>query len=80
MVSWRVAKDNDHGQLYITMIFKKSLVCAFRWFEINLPAQLNCEQRRGGIMAKQYIQKSVLDLRQRTKDENVAKCGEKLIV
>ncbi|WP_159477667.1 hypothetical protein [Dyadobacter sp. 3J3] len=55
MVSWRIATDNDQDQIYLTMIFRSPQIRAFSWYEINVPAQLICEQRRGGTTAKQYI-------------------------
>lgn len=80
MVSWQVATENDRDQLYMTMIFKSPLIRAFRWYEINVPAELIRLERRKGTTADQYIKKYVLDFRQRTRDENVAKYGEKLII
>ncbi|TKT84899.1 hypothetical protein [Dyadobacter frigoris] len=80
MVSWRVATENDRDQFYITMIFRSALIRAFRWYEINVPAELIRSERRKGTTVEQYIQKYVLDFRQRTKDENVAKYGEKLLL
>jgi|GEM_PF-1787494 len=78
MVSWRVATENDRDQLYITMIFRSPLIRTFRWYEISVPLELIRSERFKGTTAEQYIQKCVLDFRQRTKDENVAKYGEKI--
>ncbi|GLU56239.1 hypothetical protein [Dyadobacter frigoris] len=80
MVSWQLATENDRDQLYITMIFRNPQIRTFRWFEINMPVVLIREERRKGTTAEQYIQKYVLDFRQRTKEGNVAKYGEKMIV
>jgi hypothetical protein len=78
MGSWQVATENDRDQLYITMIFRNPLIRAFRWYEINVPAELIRSERRKGTTVEQYIQKYVLDFRQKTKDENEAKYGEKI--
>lgn len=79
MVSWKVATENDRDQLYITMIFRNPLIRSCRWYEINVPAQLIREERRKCTTTEQYIQKYVLDFRQRTKDESIAKYGQKIL-
>lgn len=78
MVSWKVATENDRDQLYITMIFRNPLIRSFRWYEINVPVELIRSERRKGTAIEQYIQKYVFDFRQRTKDENIAKYGQKI--
>lgn len=78
MVSWQVATENDWDQLYITMIFRNPLIRSFRWYEINVPVELIRSERQKGTTAEQYIERYVLDFRQKTKDENEAKYGEKI--
>jgi hypothetical protein len=78
MVRWHIATAYDRDQLYITMIFKSPLIRSFRWYEINVPEKLIRSQRRKGTTVEAYIRKYVLDFRQKTKDENKAKYGEKI--